>query len=397
MKKFFIVLVLIIAIAAGAAYFYRYDILQYSVESIVKNNLPSYLSIRDIDFDFDKSIITMKDISIRNPNGYLTKFFVKVDACSCRYRRTRGGIEITEIVAEKPVINIERGEKGKVNLTQMAQVVEAKTPGAPPAKEPSSVKVNKEKTREEGTRFDYLEWIKDSLFDRLKLTAAIEIKHGEVFFLDYFLEGALAKLRVEDINGVINIKLSGDFQKVLSLKSTGDGFLNGDRSQRLGWKIFLDPTGERIKMSNTCLIENVDMTIFEPYYDKFSPIKISSGRCSGTLVFNFDGNDIGSTNELRIRNLKFREKSGDFGFKYWQVSAADVIKYLQSSTGEIIFDFKIKGNIDDPRFYPGPHLKAAMRNMVVNKVTDAIGSFTEEGDDSDVGKVIDIMKGILNK
>ena len=392
MKKIGIILLVFLVLAAAIVYHYRYDIFQYSVESIIRNNLPPYLSIKEIEFDLDRDVFTMKGISIKNPKAYLTKFLVNVDLVSCRYQKKGkniwDGIEITSIRAENPVITVERSEKGKVNLAEMGQVMAVKPA---PSKKKVLTDVKKQKKR-----FGFFpKQMKKDISGLVKLTDTVQINGGEVFFLDRFLPNNIAKLRCENINGVINVKLSDDYTKVLLVESRGSGVLNGDSSQRVDWVISLDPTGSRIKMSNTFEIANIDLTLLEPYYEKFSPIVIDSGRCSGTLVFNFDGDDIGSMNTLKIRDLKFSRKSGSVGFKYWQVPISEVITYLQSAPGEIIFDFKIKGSMDDPKFYPGPYLKKALQNMVVDKVTNAIGSFTEDTGESDVDKVIGIMKGIF--
>lgn len=394
MKKIGIILLIFLVLAAGIVYYYRYDIFQYSIETAVKNNLPPYVSIKSIEFDFDRDVFELKGIRIKNPKGFLTKFFVNVGVVSCRYRKKGDniwdGIEITEIITKNPVIIVERSEKGKVNLAEMSQVM-TKKPALTAKKKTSRVK-----TEKKNPAFLPKSARKD-VSDLVKLTDTIRIENGEIFLLDRFLQGNIAKLRCEDITSTIKLDLSDDFTKVLTVGSAGAGNLNGDRTQRVSWEIFADLTGERTKMSNTCKLENVDMTLLKPYYDKYSPVDIYNGRCSGELVLNFDGDDIGSTNVLKIRNLQFRPKTSGGRFSYWQVPVAEIIKYLQTAPGEIIFDFKIKGNINDPRFYPGPYLKNALRNMVVDKVTDVIGSLTEDTGESDVDKVINAMKGILGE
>jgi len=394
MKKIGIFLLIFLVLAVGIVYYYRYDIFQYSIETVIKNNLPPYVSIKSIEFDFDRDVFELEDIHIKNPKGFLTKFFVNVGVVSCRYRKKGNsvwdGIEITEIITKNPIITVERSEKGKVNLAEMSQVM-TKKPAIVAKTNSPRVKSKKKDVAflPKPTRKDVSNWV--------LLTDTIQIENGEIFLLDRFLQGNIAKLRCEDINCAIKLDLSDDFTKVLTVRSDGVGNLNGDRTQRVAWEIFADLTGERTKMSNTCKLENVDMTLLKPYYDKYSPVDIYNGRCSGTLVLNFDGNDIGSTNVLKIRNLQFRPKAGGGGFGYWQVPVAEIIKYLQTAPGEIIFDFKIKGNINNPRFYPGPYLKNALRNMVVDKVTNVIGSLTEDTGESDVDKVMNAMRGIFGE
>jgi hypothetical protein len=160
---------------------------------------------------------------------------------------------------------------------------------------------------------------------------------------------------------------------------------------------------EELTMMGTYKLREVDITQFRPYYDEYSPVEIESGRCSGTLVFNFDNGNIGSTNTLQLTNFRFRVKSGNYGARYWAVAIPEVIKYLESSPGKIIFDFKIKGNMRDPRFYPGPHVEKAIQNVAIDKISDVIKGFRNEergngtGGESDVDRVMGIVKGFLKK
>ena len=105
-----------------------------------------------------------------------------------------------------------------------------------------------------------------------------------------------------------------------------------------------------------------------------------------------------------LKNFKFTEKKGGFGSGFWDVTVSDIVKYLQSSRGEIIFDFKIKGDMNNPRFYPGPHVKQALQSMVIDKVADLFKEEktpTEPGappaEKSDTEMVVDLLKGILKK
>ncbi|MFH1394604.1 MAG: DUF748 domain-containing protein [Candidatus Omnitrophota bacterium] len=393
MKKILIILTCIVLIAVGVVYYFRHDIVHYSLESIIKNNLPPYVAIDSIEIDFKNGIFTINGLRIKNPHGYAKKLLVELKTVKCRYRQRTGnlldGVEIMEIAAERPIINIERAPKGVVNVTQMNTVIDP----------PKPVKIVQSVPRLKEKILGLLPRFKGNISDVVKLPKNINISKGEIVFLDRINPDLFTKITCENINAVLRVDLTKDYSNVLFLASQGSGLVNGDLTQEISWDISLDPTGERIKMSNTYEIRNIDMTLFESYYEKFSPIVIDRARCSGTSVMNFDGEDIGSTNTLKIAGLKFHEKSAASAFNYWQVTIPDLIKYLQGSSGEIIFDFKIKGNINNPKFYPGPYLKKAMQALVVNKVSDAISSFTDEnmGDNSDVGKVINTIKGLLNK
>lgn len=401
MKKFLMFLLIAAIIGGAVIYHYRYDIFQFSAEKIIKDNLPPYVNVGSIVFDLENGTLKVKDLSIKNPQGYYNKYLARLDEITCRYRmkgkNVLDGIVVTEITADSPLINIERLRGGRMNVNEMSELM-----GGGKGQAKSTAKGDQGSAKNK--------FLKDrSISDLIELPNTIYIKKGKVIFTDKDISSTAYKLTFEDINGNLDILLNNDYNEVLSVASKGSGALNGDMGQKISWNISLDPNASALTMGNTYNINNVDVTVFRPYYEEYSPILIESCRASGTLVFNFDNGNIGSTNTLYLNGLKFKVKQGQTGAKYWETALPDVIKYLQSSSGQIVFDFKIKGPMDSPRFYPGPNLKTAMQNMVVDKVSNLIEGFTKEGDSSgaaqgaaqgeksDVQKAVDIFKSLINE
>ncbi|RKY42771.1 MAG: hypothetical protein DRP85_01815 [Candidatus Makaraimicrobium thalassicum] len=400
MKKIGVIVLVFFIVAAGIAYHYRHEIFQFSAEEIIKKSLPSYVTVRRIIFDLKSGIFRAEALGIKNPKGYYTKFLAEIDGISCRYKmkgkNILDGITVTEIAAESPVVHIERLPDGRININEMSQLMDPgsqdKAAGEKPAKKRKEGQERKPQARggPAGKRMS----------DLIQLSDTINIKDGKIIFLDGYVSSRPYELTFEDINGDMEIKLSDDYKKVFSVASRGNGSVNGDRSQRIGWVVLLDPTTKDLRMSNRYEVANVDITLFKPYCEGYAPVIIDRGRVSGTLVFDFDKGNIGSMNTLRLEDFSFRVKKGKAGAEHWQTALPDIIKYLQSSPGEIIFDFKIKGNMNNPRFYPGPHVKEEIQNMVVDKISEALSDLSEpsadgQGGRTDVEKVVDIMKGIF--
>ena len=391
MKKIGIILLVFLIIGAAVIWHFRFDIFQYSAESIIMNMLPEYVHVKRIIFDLPNGVMRVQGFGIKNPRGYEAKFLASVESITCRYKM-RGknildGIEVTSIKASEPVINIERLSNGRLNVEDMGQVMEA---AAPAKKEPKPSAVKK-KTKGK------------DLSDIIKMTDTVNISDGKIVFLDRAVMRRPYQLTFEDVNGDIVLGLSDDYRQVLSVGSKGNGFVNGDHRQKVGWIISLDPQARGLTMENRFDVSDVDVMPFKPYYDQYSPIDVRSGRFSGTLIFNFDNGNIGSTNTVYLDALKFTEKKKGFASGFWDTTLSDIIKYLESSPGRIIFDFKIKGPMDNPRFYLGPHVKKALQNMVIDKVADLLRP--EEGDEgaapgapkSDTEKVVDLIQGILKQ
>ncbi len=392
MKKVIIFIALFLVGAIAILYPYRYEIFQFSAESIIKKNLPAYVTVKAIIFDLKNSTVKVEDLRIKNPPGYKSKFLAKLESVTCRYemkgKNILDGIRVTKIVANNPLIEIERLPDGRINTNEMDKVMGSpKKPAEPKAKE-------EEKPKDKSAR---------KISDLIELPPSVDIKGGRINFLDRFITRQPYSLTFEDVSGTIDMGLSDDYTSVLSVGSQGSGFINGDRTERIDWVTSLDPTAKALTMANKCDVNNIDITLFKPYYDEYSPVVIQKGKCSGTLIFNFDNGSIGSTNTVRLKDFVFEEKKSSRASQYWAGTISEVIKYLESSSGEIIFDFKIKGDMKSPQFYPGPHVKAAMQNMVVDKITETIKSFDQKegaqqaapGEKSDVDKVADFIKGLM--
>jgi hypothetical protein len=243
---------------------------------------------------------------------------------------------------------------------------------------------------------------KRNISDFIKLTDTINITDGKVVFIDNDVRPSPNMLTFEDINGEVVLSLADDYRAVKSMSTKGAGAINGDSSQRVNWKVSLDPNPQRLTMANRYEVSGADITIFKPYYDEYSPIDIKSGSFSGTLVFDFDNGNIGSMNTLRFRDLKFALKKDTSGAGFWEAAVPDIIEYLRSSTGEIVFDFKIKGDMNNPRFYPGPVLKNAIQVKVVDTLAEALAGKDEEGaapsgGKTDAEKVVDVLRGLFNE
>ncbi|MFH1664862.1 MAG: DUF748 domain-containing protein [Candidatus Omnitrophota bacterium] len=398
MKKIFIVVFVFLAIVAALVYMYRYEIFQVSAETLIRQNLPPYVTVDTIVFDLEGKKLEITGLGIKGPAGYRSAYLAEIGKVTGRYKM-RGkalldGIEVTEITAERPVINIERLPSGRININEMDKVLSQGT--AAPA---NPVKKSPGKTAGIAKQVPRI-----TISDLVKLTDTINLVNGQIVFLDGFSAEPPRRLTFDAINGVITLRLNDSYTGVISVGTKGGGTVNGDGSQSMEWEVLLDPASKELHMSNTYNIRNVDITTFKPYYDSYSPIDVKRGRCSGKMVINFSDGDIGSDNIFYLKGLEFSVKPGQTGGEYWSGAIGDIIKYLSSSTGEIVFDFKIKGPVRNPRFYPGPNVRNAIQNMVVDKISETIKGLSGDGgqtpgggEQSDAEKVIDIMQGLFKR
>ncbi|MBU1083502.1 MAG: DUF748 domain-containing protein, partial [Candidatus Omnitrophica bacterium] len=391
------IVLLLVAVAAGAAlYVNRNRILSLSADTVIRKILPDYISVENILLDGDQGKLTLEGVKVDNPKGFRDKFLAEAGKVVCLYvlkgENILGGIKVTEVSAEDLRVNVQRLADGRINVNEMGSLM-----AGPENDVPKTVSKKKDAELKKTS-------VKMDISSMLSFPGTILIRNGEIAFLDMKVRSGGYRLTLDGINGKLDLGLSKDYSSVLSVSTEGSGRVEGDTAQQAKWKVSFDPTQKELTMSSRLEVSDIDLTLLTPYYDRYSPIVVSKGSFSGELVFDFDRGNIGSANTLVIKGLEFREKGSGGWAGQWQNDVIpEIIRYLGSSSGDITFDFRIKGTMEDPVFYPGPYVKEAIKGMLVDKITGAIkglsGERTEgqEEEKSDMEKVMDVMRGILNQ
>ncbi len=433
MKKFIIfmlIIVILLLCIAGAVYFFRDDIFQYSAESLIKKNLPDNMTVEEVNFNIEKGYLDILGFRLLNPPGYEKKYLCYIRRFICEYENKglsiTDGITVTGITAEFPELYVERRSDGKINLQEVIESMQA-TGHENNFKSlsdtiPEPVTVKGDYAEEAISKNEVVQnnFVKEKIyaglagfdiFDFLELTDTIKITGGNFIFKDFTPE-PVYQLSLDDINGKVRFIFNDDYKKLISIETRGDAIVNGYRDQNLEWVSILEPNDIAPAMSNTFKVENIDITRFKPYYDQYLPIDIINARASGKFVINFDNGNIGSSNTVKLRDLKFIVKKDTSSSRYWEGAFNEILKYLTSAHGETIFDFKIKGSMENPAFYPGPYVKTAIQNMMVDKISQAVKSIQKDSSGqaqpgsnpapasrpkTDAEKVVDIINMFLDE
>ncbi|NQT95834.1 MAG: hypothetical protein HQ572_05230 [Candidatus Omnitrophica bacterium] len=400
--KFILLLVLIILIAgSGMVYLNRSRIFDYSINKLIENLLPDYMEVGKIELDLEGKNLDIRDFKIRNPKGCRHPYLLEVPKVKAFFsqrnpQEIKDGLEVGDAQLFNPVLYLERLKDSSLNIQHMEEVFKQK----------KKVQVSSLKSKFFGL-FSYLSSPVKRLEDLIEIKPVFAITNGTFIFEDCYISEKPYRTTIENVQANIKLSMGDDFKDILYLDSEGSGVLNGRNGQAVEWVSGYDPTREKLTMSNTFHIRNLEFMHFEPYYDKFSPFIFKQGRAGGELVFNFDNGDIGSTNEIRLANLLLEAKEDHSFNKFWSTSAEDLYKYFSSSSGEVVFDFKIKGPMDNPKFYLGSKVKRALARMTFDKITDVLlkdkeapgeggpSTDTTPGQEkSDLEKIIDIFKGL---
>ena len=406
MKKIFLFLLVSIALVGALVWYLRYDILKFSLNTAIERSLPANVSIDRIVLDIPGGRVDIYGISAENPPGFREKDLFRSDAITARFR-TRGlgflrGLELTEIEVRSPRVFVERLRTGELNFESF----EPAPPGGPSSRLPVvEIRPSPGKT-ERGPEKGILPDLSEALIFREPLP--VKIEEGSFAFRDDMVGERPFHVMFGGVETVVYLRLDDEYQ-VRHLATDGYGFVNEDPSQKVRWRISADPSARQLRMSNRIEPENVDLVIFKPYFDRYAPVDISSARVSGTIVFDVHAGRIGSDNTLVLRDLVFSRRDPGRVSGFWDASITDIIRYLESAPGEVIFDFKIKGPFDSPRFYPGPNVTRALQSLAVDQVSRIIRGVVGPAEDvtadaaappsdkSDVERAIGIFQDLIRR
>ena len=399
-KKILIAFVILAILLSAAVYIYRQSIVQYYGEKFIRDNLPGYVKIDKIKFDLGNNVFSIGGMKILNPPGFLAKYLMTIEEVKCVYRIKGAllpqGLDVTRVSFKKPEISVERLPDGKMNVVEMDRFIKS----FPVKNAPTGIS---EEARRASSPAQGLK-MPGRLSDIIKLPPSFNIGGGRIFFIDGVPYQKPYEITIDSVKGDVAISFNDSYTGVLSVAFTLQGILNQDASESLKWTASLDPKTARLTMSNRFDVENLNIRTFEPYYDAHSPIVFEKGRFSGDLVFDFNNGSVGSTNEIRLSDISFSAKEGSENGQFFGTSAQDLIRYFTTSSGDIVFDFKIKGEMNDLKFYLGPISKRALTSMAIDKISSyAMNQIAKPADAATGGTVnkaqdyINMVKELIKK
>lgn len=398
MKKVLILIGVAVIVIMSALYIFRHAIIRYYAEKIIRENLPSYIRIDRINFDFALNRVSLGNFKVLNPPGYSSENLINIREIKCGYD-IKGSfipesLEIRDVSFIGADIQVERLKSGSINASGMESFTNsAATPDV--AHSPQSI-VDSKKTEKAPVA-------SRKISDYIKLPKSFTIKDASIGFLDRLPYDRPHLITVESIDGEVSIVFGENYSSISSLNYVLEGVLDGNNDQTIKWTAYLDPRTPRLTMSNRFEVSGLDLLAFEPYYDSMSPFIFKKGKFSGTLVFDFDNGMIGSTNEIRISDYLFYVKPGYENAQMWETSVQDLLRYFTTASGDVVFDFKLKGDMSHPTFYLGPISKRALTSMAIDKVADyAIKTMSKQADNAtgqagNTQQAINLIKQFMNK
>jgi hypothetical protein len=403
-KKILIVLVILAIASAAAVYIYRQAIIQYYGEKFIRDNLPGYIQIDKIKFDLGNNVFSLGGLKVVNPPAFLAKYLIFIEEVRCVYRIKGGiipeGLNITAISFKRPEISVERSQNGRMNFVEM----DSFTKSFPVKSLPTGLSEEAGKARPAPSPASQGAVGARKLSDIVTLPPSFSIERGRIFFIDGVPYQKPYEITIDSVNGNVSMAFNDNYTAILGVSFTLEGILNKAADQKLKWTASLDPRAPRLTMSNRFEVSNLNILTLEPYYYPYSPIVFNKGNFSGNLVFDFDKGNIGSTNGIQLSGISFYVKEGSENGQFFETSVPDLIRYFTTSSGDVVFDFKIKGDMSNLRFYLGPISKRALTSMALDKISSyALNQITKPADAATGGTVskaqdyINMVKELIKK
>jgi len=121
---------------------------------------------------------------------------------------------------------------------------------------------------------------------------------------------------------------------------------------------------------------NIDLRLFQPYFQRNTPFSFQSGRFGSQTNFNMHDGVIDSLTTMQVSDLRMRINPHAPNASFLQISINRLSPYLRSGQN-LIFDFTMTGDARKPQFSAGPRVKYAIGMVVMEEVGKAIAQIQQ--------------------
>ncbi len=340
--KSFLACVLIAAIITAGAVFYLKFFGKANIEQMLSKMLGSQIKFQTMSFNLNEGLVDFKGFTILNKMEFeenifkADNFIVLID--KERFEKDRTFI-LQEVVVENGVLTIERNRKGIFNIASAHEEAKPWISGIAYAAEiPAAT----------------------GLYDFAKNFKSIVIKNSIINFKDYYVSQTPLTLYCDNFNfqlktdppsnGRIQANCSMTFR--IPMKNPP----NGSASLQASMAIYKD----RVDTETTLKTDYIEITLFRPYFDQYTPFYVNSGSFSSTTIFRMHNTVIDCPTTVLFHNLRLATKPGMENSQFLQTAVNRLAPYLQSGQGDLYFDFVIKGPAQKPQAGLGPKVKFAI-------------------------------------
>ena len=371
LKKLFIfILICAVLVTTGlfcASYFLK-PMLEKKLLEAARAGLGEGLEVSEVGLNLAKGTVLLKGVRIddcryvsyRN-SAAAKEIFVDIDVLATLLQKA---IVLQKVSVKNFVFdldNIKNPEKRKFSLSgESKKVLPIKAGGSSTSTEEPDAAIRR-----------------DGLSDKLGSVKVerFTIEDSTFRFLDHSTKPSPNVIEISDVNGNVDM---------LSYSSGAGGLLEGTVSLQAA----LDPSGDSaIKADGSftsskhgidfdlhLYLEDVSLTIFEPYYSKTSLAILKEAKVDIESQARCRNNNLNAHQSARIYDIELYDIKPGSEDSLFGLPAKTVIDFFEDSKGDVGFDFNIVGTISDPKFEVGPVIQQvltkALRDKIMTKLQD---------------------------
>lgn len=354
MLKMFAVAVLVMVIVTGIAVIYLKFFGNAAIGQMVSKALGSDVKFQNISFDLVKGRVHFTGFSVVNKIEFeenifkADKFIVSID--KERFDRDRT-LVMEEILIEKGTITIERNKKGIFNVASI--------------------------NTEDPAWFESVAYAAampsgEGFFNFAKTCRKIRIINSKLRFIDHYISREMFYFYFDNVDLEFNttpmpegnIGASCRLDMTIPMQSGS----NGSVMLRANLAIYT----ERIDLEGSLSTKNINIVLFSPYFNRYTPFNFNSGTFSSSTDIRIHNNMLDSPTTVIFSGLNLYIKPGMENSLFLETAVNRLAPYLMSRQGDIYFDFVLKGPVQKPQAGIGPRVKMAIGMVVLEEFNKAL-------------------------
>ncbi len=331
------------------------------IEGALSNMLGAKIRFDNISLNLDEYIVNFKGFSIPSEIGFEDRSIFNAESFGLVLNREKfekeKKVAFDHIFIIKGELNIERNKKGYFNISHYK---EPEGPGYTRGvcyAAPAAGGIN--------------------LYRIAKDVKRLDIEDSVINFKDYYLPQGAFSIRCDNFNVTFDARpQEEDIYNAIPIKLTVNFNIPG-RHRRGEFTLDADIYALKNKADMDMKIFTIDTDLmqFAPYFNSFTPFSFQEGVFNSQTDLSVRENAIDSLTTMVFRRLRLFVDPGMENARFLETSVNKLVPYLMSERGEIVFDFVIKGPLDEPQIGLGPHVKFAIGMAVVEEVGNILQQF----------------------
>lgn len=107
-------------------------------------------------------------------------------------------------------------------------------------------------------------------------------------------------------------------------------------------------------------LKGLDITMFKPYFQKKKDVNVTKGILDLSMDIRIKSRKINAPGRAVLKDLEF-ERGHGMGSRFRRIPLSALIDFLKNNNNEIIVDFVLKGDLNNPKF--------SLREDLIEKIT----------------------------